>query len=171
VLENYIMVEIRERKDLIDAMRAPNRNIAVYRDTDLSITVMGLNPDQPLRLTGIIGDGLTQIKEPVVGWVQSTFLKPISNDMTRGKAFRLRNTPALSQGLLAYYEPGAKMNDGPAANSIVYLTVPPDSYVESGRVFIRVFFTGKAGGLRAGYVSQGPVGSTMGEPSSNFVAV
>lgn len=165
------MVAISERKDLIDALRAPNRNIAVYRDTDLNVTLMGLAPDQPLRLTGIVGDGLAQIKEPVVGWVQSLYLKQLSSGMTKGKAYRLRNTPELSQGLAAFYEPGAKMNDGPAANSIVYLTAPGDSYIEGGRTFIRVFFTGKSGNERAGYVSQGSVGSVLGETSSNFVAV
>lgn len=165
------MVAINERKDLIDALRAPNRNIAVYRDTDLNVTLMGLAPDQPLRLTGIVGDGLAQIKEPVVGWVQSLYLKQLSSGMTKGKAYRLRNTPELSQGLAAFYEPGAKMNDGPAANSVVYLTSPGDSYIEGGRIFIRVFFTGKSGNERAGYVSQGSVGSVLGETSSNFVAV
>jgi len=165
------MVAISERKDLIDALRVPNRNIAVYRDMDLSISLMGLAQDQPIRLTGVVGDGLAQIKEPVVGWVQSIFLKQVSDGMTKGKAYRLRNTPELSQGLIAYYEPGAKMNDGPAANSIVYLTEPADSYIESGRIFVRVFFTGKSGNERAGYVSQGPIGSVLGGPSSNLVAV
>lgn len=166
------MVTINERKDLIDALRAPNRNIAVYRDTDLSVTVMSLATDQRLRLTGIVGDGLAQIKEPAVGWVQSLYLKQVSDGgMTKGKAYRLRNTPELSQGLAAYYEPGAKMNDGPAANSIVYLTNPEDSYVEGGRKLIRVFFVGKFGSERAGYVSQGSVGSVLGDTSSNFVAV
>ncbi|MBD1911371.1 MULTISPECIES: hypothetical protein [unclassified Leptolyngbya] len=166
------MVAINERKDLIDALRAPNRTIAVYRDTDLSVTVMSLAADQRLKLTGIVGDGLAQIKEPTVGWVQSLYLKQISDGgMTKGKAYRLRNTSELSQGLAAYYEPGAKMNDGPGANSIVYLTNPEDSYVENGRKLIRVFFVGKFGSERAGYVSQGTVGSVLGETSSNFVAV
>jgi hypothetical protein len=165
------MVAIYERKDLIDAVRAANQTIWIYRDSEMSGNIMQLAPEAQVRLTGIVGDGLAQVKTPRVGWVNARNLKmPSQGDYTKGTAYRLRNTPELRNGLLAYYEPGASMNDGPAASSTVYLTVPGDSYVENGRIFIRVFFAGKFGSERAGYVSQGSVGSTLGEPSSNFVA-
>lgn len=166
------MVAIYERKDLIDAVRATNQAIWIYRDSEMTGNVMQLAPETQVRLTGVVAEGLAQVKTPRVGWVNAGNLKvPTSNGYDQGKAYRLRDTAELRNGLLAYYEPGAKMNDGPAAGSTVYLTEPGDSYVEEGRVFIRVFFTGKAGITRAGYVSQGPVGSKLGEASSNFFAV
>lgn len=166
------MVAIYERKDLIDAVRATNQTIWIYRDSEMTGNIMQLASEAQVRLTGIVGDGLAQVKTPRVGWVSAANLKMPSQDGYQpGKAFRLRNTPELQSGLRAYYEPSADMNDGPAANSTIYLTEPADSYVENERVFVRVFFTGKFGATRAGYVSQGPVGSKMGESSSNFVAV
>ncbi|MEO1146150.1 MAG: hypothetical protein AAFY26_11200 [Cyanobacteria bacterium J06638_22] len=166
------MVAIYERKDLIDEVRVANQPIWIYRDSEMTGNIMQLAPEAQVRLTGIVGDGLAQVKTPRVGWVNAGNLKmPFQGGYTKGTAYRLRNTPELRNGLLAYYEPGASMNDGPAATSTVFLTVPGDSYVENGRIFVRVFFTGKFGAERAGYVSQGPVGSTIGETSSNFVAV
>jgi len=167
------MVTLFERKDLIDAIRATNQSIWIYRDSEMNGNIVQLAPEAQVRLTGIVAEGLAQVKTPRVGWVNAANLKMPSSpiDYVKGKAYRLRNTAELQNGLLAYYEPGAKMNDGPAANSLVNLTEPSDSYVENGRIFIRVFFTGKSGATRAGYVSQGPVGSVLGESSSNFVAV
>jgi len=167
------MVTINERKDLIDELRTTNQTIWIYRDSDLTGNIMQLAPDTQVSLTGVVGAGLAQIKTPRVGWVNAGHLKILdgSSGYTPGKAYRLRNIPELQNGLLAYYEPGSPMNDGPAANSIVRLTEPVDSYEANGRVYIRVFFTGKSNTSRAGYVSQGPIGSILGAASSNFVAV
>ncbi|MGG6292817.1 hypothetical protein ACQ4M4_00215 [Leptolyngbya sp. AN02str] len=162
------MVAIFEKEELIDQLRATNRKINVFAHTSLAKSVRELNAESVVKLTGVVGDGLAQIKEPVVGWVQSTHLKAASSGMQKGQRYRLRNTPELSQGLAAYHVPGSPQNDGPAANSFVFVTNPADSYLENGRRYIRVYYTGVNGNERVGYVSQGPVGSVLGQASSNF---
>ena len=165
------MVSINEKIDLVDQARDTTRAVSIYLRSDLSGTVTTLPENRRIKLTGIVGEGIAQIKEPVVGWVQSTYLKMPSTGLQKGKRYRLRDTPELSDGLSGYDIPGVKQNDGPAAKSIVHATDPFDSYVEGGRIFIRVFYTGKAGNERAGYVSQGSVGSVLGAPSSNLEAL
>lgn len=164
------MVNINEKIDLVDQARDTNRAVSIYLRSDLSGTVTTLPENRRVKLTGVVGEGIAQIKEPVVGWVQSTYLKMPAGGMQKGQRYRLRDTPELSQGLSGYDIPGVKQNDGPAARSTVYATDPFDSYVEGGRIFIRVFYTGKAGNERAGYISQGPIGSVLGTPSSNLEA-
>ncbi len=164
------MVSINEKNDLVDQARDTTRAVSIYLRSDLSGTVTTLPENRRVKLTGIVGEGIAQIKEPVVGWVQSTYLKMPSSGMQKGKRYRLRDTPELSNGLSGYDIPGVKQNDGPAAKSTAYATDPFDSYVEDGRIFVRVFYTGKAGNERAGYVSQGSIGNVLGTPSSNFEA-
>ena len=165
------MVSINEKIDLVDQARDTTRAVSIYLRSDLSGTVTTLSENRRIKLTGIVGEGIAQIKEPVVGWVQSTYLKMPLSGLQKGKRYRLRDTPELSDGLSGYDIPGVKQNDGAAAKSIVHATDPFDSYIEGGRIFIRVFYTGKAGNERAGYVSQGSVGSVLGAPSSNLEAV
>ncbi len=165
------MVSINEKVDLVDQARDTTRAVSIYLRSDLSGTVTTLPENRRIKLTGIVGEGIAQIKEPVVGWVQSTYLKMPSSGLQKGKRYRLRDTPELSDGLSGYDIPGVKQNDGPVAKSIVHATDPFNSYIEGGRIFIRVFYTGKAGNERAGYVSQGSAGSVLGAPSSNLEAV
>ena len=166
------MVSINEKIDLVDQGRDTNQSATIYLNSNLSGTIVTLPQNRRVKLTGVVGEGIAQIKEPVVGWVESKYLKmPSAPTMQKGKRFRLRDTPELSSGLIGFDIPGAKQNDGPAAKSIVHVTEPFDSYPEEGRLFIRVFYTGKAGNERVGYVSQGSLGSVLGTPSSNFEAI
>ncbi|GAB4468238.1 MAG: hypothetical protein OHK0037_25640 [Elainellaceae cyanobacterium] len=160
------MVTIQEKRELVNQTRETNRTVQVYDYADLSGVGINLPSSQRVKLTGIVGDGLAQIKEPVIGWVNATYLKT-PTETRKGARYRVRMTSA-PNGLRAYWEPGKAQNDGPAGGATVFLTEPQDSYVEGGRKFVRVFYTGKANNERIGYVSQGPIGSNLGQPNSNF---
>ena len=163
------MVDIQENRDLVNQFRDVNLALEVFDFADLTSTVTSLPSGQRVKLTGIVGEGIAQIREPVIGWVKAANLR-----FARGKSFTVNATNAPS-GLLAFSMPGqVSQNDGPAGGATVFLTVPEDSFdapsstTGTNNTFVRVIFTDKNGDDRIGFVSQGPVGSTMGGNDSNF---
>ena len=171
------MVDIQEDKALVNAIRQTNLNVQVFDFADLTSFVTTLSSGRRVKLTGIKGSGIAQLKEPVVGWVNAANLAVISvvtpGSFEKGKSFRVN----ASNGLKAYFEPGASEEDGPANGSTVFLTNPGDSFLapssnpDINNVFVRVFYTGTGGKERVGYVSQGPEGSTLGGADSNLRAI
>ena len=174
------MVDIQEDQALVNAIRQTNLNVQVFDFADLTSFVTTLSSGRRVKLTGIKGNGIVYIKEPVVGWVNAANLavSPAAppGAFKQGKSFQVSPANA-PNGLLAFFEPNAPENDGPASGSTVFLTDPGDSFVAPSRtqrinnVFVRVFYTGADGNQRVGYVSQGPEGIALGGAGSNLRAI
>ena len=158
------MGNIQEKRDLVNEVRETNLDLPVFDFADLTSTVTTVLTGQRVKLTGIVGDGIAQIKEPAIGWVKSANLR-----FAKGKSY----TVAVSSGLLAFSQDHVFQDDGPLGNATVHLTVPEKSHTAKGndgldKTFVRVIYIGKDNEEHMGFVSQGPVGSTPGGADSNL---
>ncbi|MBF2085764.1 hypothetical protein [Thermoleptolyngbya sp. C42_A2020_037] len=68
-------VQVFERPSYVNTCRNSGAStLAVYTSTAQSTVVRQLQPYTRITLTGVLGDGVAQIREPAVGWVRSATL-------------------------------------------------------------------------------------------------
>lgn len=68
-------VQVFERPSYVNTCRNSGANtLAVYTSTAQGTVVRQLQPYTRITLTGVLGDGVAQIREPAVGWVRSATL-------------------------------------------------------------------------------------------------
>ncbi|MBW4490485.1 MAG: hypothetical protein KME12_22125 [Trichocoleus desertorum ATA4-8-CV12] len=166
---------LSERPDYIGTCRRTTAAVNIYEDTQLTRRVGTVAARSSVTLTGVMGNGIAQIRTPSVGWIQTTNLvtnctggnpgngTPPGNAQ-RGECRRLRDPDvdgagyeSLRFGLRAYENPGTTpqiyqgSSDGPAKGARVYLTNPSQT---NGK-WIRVFYTSVSGRDRLGWISAG----------------
>lgn len=164
---------LSERTDYIGTCRGTTAAVNIYEDTQLTRKVGTVAARGSVTLTGVLGNGIAQIRTPSVGWIQTTNLvtnctggsNPTPPDNTqRGECRRLRDPDvdgagyeSLRFGLRAYDNPGTTpqthqgSSDGPAKGARVFLTKPSQT---NGK-WIRVFYTSVSGRERLGWISAG----------------
>jgi hypothetical protein len=173
--------------------------LTVFTTSALTVPVgQPLAPNTAVKLTGVFGTGRNpaQIKEPVVGWVNSGALKtqcpgvnpdpglnkpPIPfNELTANSAYcrRLRLPgeipPGPVDGLVAREAPSLSSPaqvaangslDGPAAGALVQTTGMNGAaitQVADNRVWMDIWYIGRFGRVRKGWVVVAPPGVTLG---------
>ncbi|RMF63258.1 MAG: hypothetical protein D6742_18000 [Cyanobacteria bacterium J069] len=68
-------VQVFERPSYVNTCRnSGTSTLAVYTSTGQTTVVRQLQPYTRITLTGVLGDGVAQIREPAVGWVRSATL-------------------------------------------------------------------------------------------------
>ncbi len=72
---------LSEQPRLINACRfSPEQSLYIYEDAARANLIRTLTaPTQGVFLTGIVGTGLAQIKEPVLGWIGTEAVEPCTN--------------------------------------------------------------------------------------------
>jgi hypothetical protein len=187
--------QLYERDSFIGTCRSSGAQpLTVSADVTRNRYTITLKPYTRITLTGVIaynGSGqvqYVQINQPVVGYVPTATLStncdagptptPSPSPEGKGTCYLIRRAVA-PNGLSAYDSPGGPPQrypnsptgnqDGPGAGTQVFFTKPATpSQNLNNRTFVRVYYTSLGGGERLGWVSQGPVGSVAGAPSSNF---
>ncbi|MBD2097919.1 hypothetical protein H6F90_22875 [Trichocoleus sp. FACHB-591] len=166
-------ITLSERTDYIGTCRGTTAAVNIYEDTQLTRRVGTVAARSSVTLTGILGNGIAQIRTPSVGWIQTTNLvtnctggNPGDNpgNVQRGECRRLRDPDvdgagyeSLRFGLRAYDNPGTTpqtyqgSSDGPAKGARIFLTKPSQT---NGK-WIRVFYTSVSGRERLGWISGG----------------
>lgn len=73
-----IVSGLSEQPRLINACRfSPEQSLYIYEDAARTRLIRTLTaPTQGVFLTGIVGTGLAQIKEPVLGWIGTEMIEP-----------------------------------------------------------------------------------------------
>lgn len=187
--------QLYERASFIDTCRSSGAQpLNVSLDVTRNRFLTTIRPYTRITLSGVIAYNnsgqvqYVQIRQPVVGYVPTATLltncnaqptpTPTPTPPEKGTCYVIRRSLA-PNGLAAYETPGGAPQrfpntptgnqDGPAGGSQVFFTNPPTPSQNFGnRTFARVFYTSLGGDDRLGWVSQGPVGSAPGAPSSNF---
>ena len=165
---------LSERTDYIGTCRGTTAAVNIYEDTQLTRRVGTVAARSSVTLTGVLGNGIAQIRTPSVGWIQTTNLVtnctggnpggPGDGNAQRGECRRLRDPDvdgagyeSLRFGLRAYDNPGTTpqtyqgSTDGPGKGARVYLTNPS----QTNSKWIRVFYTSVSGRERLGWISAG----------------
>jgi hypothetical protein len=192
---NQTEPQLYERASFIGTCRSSGTQpLNVSADITRNRYTTTIQPYTRITLTGVIAYNnsgqvqYVQISQPAVGYVPTATLltncdaqptpTPTPTPPTKGACYVIRRALA-PNGLAAYESPGGAPQrfpntpngnqDGPAGGSQVFFTNPATpSQNFNNRTFARVFYTSLGGGDRLGWVSQGPVGSTPGAPTSNF---
>jgi hypothetical protein len=183
--------QLYERASFIGVCRSSGAQpITVSADVTRTRYTGTIQPYTRLNLTGVIAYNSSgqvqyvQISQPTLGYVPTATLLtdcnagPTPPNPTKGTCYLIRRSLA-PNGLAAYESPGGApqrypnspngQQDGPASGSRVFFTNPATpSQNFNNRTFVRVYYTSLSGNDRLGWISQGPVGSAPGAPSSNF---
>nr|WP_290226695.1 hypothetical protein [Trichocoleus desertorum] len=164
---------LSERPDYIGTCRGTTAAVNIYEDTQLTRRIGAVPARASVTLTGVLGNGIAQIRTPSVGWIQTTNLvtnctggntPTTPGNAQRGECRRLRDPDvdgagyeSLRFGLRAYENPGTTpqvyqgSSDGPAKGARVFLTNP----TQTNGKWIRVFYTSVSGRDRLGWISAG----------------
>jgi len=178
-------VALTERNDYRNTCRNSGAiPLKLYGDARLTQILDTLPVNTILTLTGVVGNGIAQIKAPKMGWVQSATLTtacsmisesnslPTDLDTNPKYCRRLRDSKTdgsdyqlLDIGLVAFDRPGVSLQrfgneaDGPGRAAIVRVTrLPPEIQVHDGRNWIRVKYMGQGNVPRIGWIANGPAG-------------
>lgn len=151
-----------ERPSYIGQCRSSGATLlTVYEDSSLTRPVDDIEPYTRVTLTGVLGTGVAQLEDPL-GWVRAATLltncdageDPDPDPV--GACFRVVPT----SGLIAREAPAGAaqtyqgQTDGPAGNSRVYGTVPPQQQTASPYTWQRVYYTSLSGEERLGWVAE-----------------
>ncbi|HEY9858467.1 MAG TPA: hypothetical protein V6D16_03100 [Candidatus Obscuribacterales bacterium] len=165
---------LSERPDYIGTCRGTTAAVNIYEDTQLTRRIGTVPARASVTLTGVLGNGIAQIRTPSVGWIQTTNLVTnctggdtggnTGGNAQRGECRRLRDPDvdgagyeSLRFGLRAYENPGTTpqtyqgSSDGPGKGARIFLTNP----VQTNGKWIRVFYTSVSGRERLGWISAG----------------
>jgi hypothetical protein len=155
-------VPLYERPTYIGQCRSSGATLlTVYEDSSLTRPIDDIDPYTRITLTGVLGTGVAQVEEPL-GWVRAATLLLNCNASGDpdpdpvGACFRVVPT----SGLIAREAPGGTAQtyqgqiDGPAGNSRVYGTVPPQRQTVSPHIWQRVYYTSLSGNERLGWVAE-----------------
>jgi hypothetical protein len=138
-------VQVFERPSYVNTCRnSGTSTLAVYTSTAQGTVVRQLPPYTRITLTGVLGDGVAQIREPAVGWVRSATLltncdarPPVDPDPV-GQCYQVTQ-PELVVRAVPY---GAILSSVVSGNRI-YGTNPIQRQTTSdGRIWQRVYYRG-----------------------------
>jgi hypothetical protein len=186
VVQTPPATQLTERVSAINTCRNTGNNpLPVYSDTAQTQAIGRLQPFTKVTLTGILGPGIAQVREPIVGWIQSATLQTDCNARPGGTGTGTGSGTGTGTGtgtgaprrgtcfvvltnggLFAYDTPGGPQqtfegqNDGPDAGSRVFAVDPVQRAVANNRRFVRAFYTSISNAERVGWISEGPVGGT-----------
>lgn len=187
--------QLYERANFIGACRSSGiQPITVSADITRNRYTTTIQPYTRITLTGVVAYNnngqvqYVQISQPSLGYVPTATLltncdarptpTPTPTPTGKGACYLIRRAVA-PNGLAAYDSPGGTpqrspntptgFQDGPASGSQIFFTDPATaSQNYSNRTFVKVYYTSLGGSERLGWISQGPIGSAAGQPSSNF---
>ena len=183
-------VSLTEKADYVGACRGSGATALTLFEDSRKTKVVGTVPaGVVVTLTGVVGNGVVLIRNPSVGWIESTTLTtnctaggqttsetgPLPADIDVNPLYcrRLRSSAIdgpdyrdLDAGLAAFDRPGSSLQtafgsaDGPARGATVRITrTPPETQTYSDRTWIRVKYTSQLGTQRVGWISNGAIGS------------
>jgi len=179
--------QLTERADYVGACRKTTATaLTIYEDSRLTRNAGTVPSNTVVTLTGVLGNGVAQIRVPSLGWIQSATLTtdcssveppastlPADIDTNPKYCRRIRNSKTdgtnyrdLDQGLIADDNPGKGVQthlgkpDGPAAGAVVRITRDPAETQDVGGLrWIRIRYTSRSGEKRVGWVSNGTLAS------------
>ncbi|WP_146141010.1 hypothetical protein [Stenomitos frigidus] len=174
-----------ERVSQIDTCRGTTSALTIHKSSALNDPIGNVPANTSVRLTGIFGTGVVQIKTPLVGWVSTNALVttcgappteglPADLDTNPRYCRRLRSVEVdgsayadLNTGLVARNTPGgdfqyvgnSNQTDGPMKAAVVrFPERATDLEDAGGRRWIRIKYMGFQGTPRVGWVPNGPAG-------------
>jgi hypothetical protein len=158
-------IPLVERPSYIGECRSSGASLlTVYQDSSLTLPIADLDPYTRITLTGVLGEGVAQLEEPL-GWVRAATLllncdagpdPDPDPDPELGTCYQV--VPPL--GLIARETPAGSAQtyqgqfDGPAGNSQVYGTIPPQRQTAEARTWQRVIYISLSGDERLGWVAE-----------------
>ncbi len=174
---------LSERSDYVGACRTTANATPLYENARLTKEISLVPANTQVTLTGVVGNGIAQIKQPGVGWLRSASLlnrcddgvvSPLPPDIDTNPIYcrRIRNSQVdgaayayLNAGLVAFAQPGGEMHryqgrpDGPGGGAVVRLTQSPAQTQAYGdRDWVRVKYRSQSGTQRIGWIALGPRG-------------
>lgn len=162
------ITRLTERSDFVGGCRLTSEALSVFDDARQTQPTGSLAAETRVTLTGVLGEGIAQIRSPRLGWIRVASLRTceVANpNPVRGECRRLRDPitdgPAYEElrfGLRAYDNPGRGIQvdnqgnpDGPTRGARVFFTAPP----QFSDGWVRVFYRSRSGFERVGWVSLG----------------
>ncbi len=174
---------LTERSDYVGVCRTTANAAPLYENARLTKEISLVPANTQVTLTGVVGNGIAQIKQPEVGWLRSASLlsrcgdgtvSPLPPDIDTNPIYcrRLRSAQVdgaayayLNAGLVAFDQPGGTMHryrgqpDGPSGAAVVRLTQSPaQTQVYGDRDWVRVKYRSQSGSQRIGWIALGSTG-------------
>ncbi|MFQ3629087.1 MAG: hypothetical protein SNJ81_16120 [Cyanobacteriota bacterium] len=136
-------VQVFERPSYVNTCRNSGANtLAVYTSTAQGTVVRQLQPYTRITLTGVLGDGIAQIREPAVGWVRSATL--LTNCDARPPVDPVGQCYQVTQPeLIVRSAPYGAILSSVLSGDRIYGTNPIQRQTTSdGRIWQRVYYRG-----------------------------
>lgn len=136
-------VQVFERPGFVNTCRnSGTSTLAVYTSTAQSTVVRQLQPYTRITLTGVLGDGVVQIREPAVGWVRSATL--LTNCDARPPVDPVGQCYQVTQPeLVVRSAPYGTILSSVLSGDRIYGTNPTQRQTTSdGRIWQRVYYRG-----------------------------
>lgn len=136
---------LTQRSDLIGACRYSPESLDVFEDAGRVRRLLTIVPDTPVTLTGVVGNGIAEIRHPANGWISTLTVEPCSGETTPSPSLApddevacyrtltnvtVRTQPSRNARALGYIQAGG----------IAYPTAQPPNEAISGdgRIWIEI---------------------------------